>query len=165
MARPRKNGLDYFTLDVHAGDDFKIELLEATYGLEGFAVWIKLLQKIYKDWFFIQYHRDFGFVFAKRVGIPFDRFEEILMFMVSKGLFNEELFKKYGILTSAAIQDRWLRGCEKRASIRVIRQYWVIDENEVFEGEKLNKISFYSQNGVSSTYLPEETRWFHGTLL
>ena len=40
-----KSGIDYFPLDVTLNDKF--ELIEAEFGLIGFAVVIKLLQKIY----------------------------------------------------------------------------------------------------------------------
>ena len=44
MARPLKDGVDYFPLDTVL--DTKFELIEAEYGLTGFAVVVKLLQKI-----------------------------------------------------------------------------------------------------------------------
>ena len=40
MARPTKAGLDYFELDCHM--DEKVELIEAEFGLKGFAVIVKL---------------------------------------------------------------------------------------------------------------------------
>ena len=47
MARPIKKGLSYFSLDCDT--DSKIEYIEAIHGLEGFAVVIKLWQRIYKE--------------------------------------------------------------------------------------------------------------------
>jgi hypothetical protein len=46
MARPKKIGLEYFPLDCQMDD--KVEMLEAEHGLEGFAVYVKLLQAIYQ---------------------------------------------------------------------------------------------------------------------
>ena len=40
-----KSGLEYFPLDVHL--DEKFELIEAEFGLTGFAVIVKLFQRIY----------------------------------------------------------------------------------------------------------------------
>jgi len=37
MARPQKNGLDYFPLDVDMDQDDKIALIEAQHGVVGFA--------------------------------------------------------------------------------------------------------------------------------
>ena len=43
--RQNKVGLDYFELDCHM--DEKVRLVQAEYGLKGFAVFVKLLQEIY----------------------------------------------------------------------------------------------------------------------
>ncbi len=51
MARRGKQGLDYFPLDVVIDD--KVELLEAEHGLSGFAIYIKLLQKIYSQGYYL----------------------------------------------------------------------------------------------------------------
>ena len=42
MARPQKEGIDYFTLDVKMDDEVK--LVEAKSGIAGFGVLIKLYQ-------------------------------------------------------------------------------------------------------------------------
>ena len=47
MARPKKQGLDYFPLDVNV--DNKLEILESEYGILGFGFIIKLFQKIYEN--------------------------------------------------------------------------------------------------------------------
>ena len=46
MARPNKQGVDYFPLDIHLDDKFKF--IEIKYKLEGFAIVIKLLQRMYE---------------------------------------------------------------------------------------------------------------------
>ncbi|WP_368644678.1 Lin1244/Lin1753 domain-containing protein [Alkalibacterium putridalgicola] len=43
MARPLQTGLTYFPLDVSIDQDDKIALIESDFGLEGFAVTIKLM--------------------------------------------------------------------------------------------------------------------------
>ena len=47
MARPIKDGVDYFPLDVNL--DMKFRLLEAKHGIVGFGIIIKLFQRIYAD--------------------------------------------------------------------------------------------------------------------
>ena len=47
MARPLKSGVDYFPLDVIMNDD--VRLVEAEFGIVGFALIIKLYQRIYRD--------------------------------------------------------------------------------------------------------------------
>ena len=55
MARPPKTGLEYFPLDVDIAEDEKILYLESETGLEGFAVYVKLLATIYRSGYYIMW--------------------------------------------------------------------------------------------------------------
>lgn len=46
--RPRKVGLDYFSHDVDLSDDDKVQAVEAKYGADGYTVYLKLLERIYR---------------------------------------------------------------------------------------------------------------------
>ena len=53
MARPRKEGMDYFSFDV----DFftgskKIKILKARYGADGIVIYLYLLCEIYKNGYY-----------------------------------------------------------------------------------------------------------------
>ena len=49
MARPPKEGLDYFPHDTDAVNDEKIEALRALYGNDGYAFFFILLERIYRS--------------------------------------------------------------------------------------------------------------------
>ena len=53
MARPRKEGLDYFSLDVDFFEDVKIRVLKGGLGNDGVLTYIYLLTKIYKNGYYI----------------------------------------------------------------------------------------------------------------
>ena len=53
MARPLKDGVTYFPLDVVL--DEKFELIEAEFGIKGFAVVVKLYQKIYGQGYYCEW--------------------------------------------------------------------------------------------------------------
>lgn len=55
LARPKKQGLDYFPLDVNV--DNKIEILESKYGILGFGFIIKLFQKIYANGYYLEWNK------------------------------------------------------------------------------------------------------------
>lgn len=48
MARPQKEGLDYFPHDVYAASDEKIETLVMLYGAKGYAFYFMHLEYIYR---------------------------------------------------------------------------------------------------------------------
>jgi hypothetical protein len=47
MARPKKEGMDYFPHDTDAVNDEKIEALRLLYGNDGYAFYFILLERIY----------------------------------------------------------------------------------------------------------------------
>ena len=47
MARPLKEGIDYFSLDCYMDD--KVKMIQAEFGLKGFAIIVKLWQIIYRE--------------------------------------------------------------------------------------------------------------------
>lgn len=125
--------LEFFRLDVNTADDSKIEFLEAEYGLIGFAIYIRLLQRVYKEWFFIEYSTKTGKIFAKKNYIGFADFEKILETCLEEGLFSKSLFKKYGVLTSSRIQKNWLHGVAERSKIQIVPDFWLLSKESVEE--------------------------------
>lgn len=106
MARPQKVGLEYFPLDCRTDD--KIEMLEAEFGLTGFAVYIKLLQEIYQT---ESGELDMSVVFrwktlGKRLDMTAEQLENIVNFCLEVNLFDKECFQKAQKLTSSGIQKR-----------------------------------------------------------
>ena len=100
-----KSGIPYFPLDVEL--DEKMELIEAEYGLTGYAVIIKLLQRIYGGHgYYIHWTYEVALLFAKRLGVGGSVVSEIIEAAVKRGMFHKEIFAKYKVLTSEGIQKR-----------------------------------------------------------
>ena len=110
MARPIKEGLDYFPLDVDVFDDPKILFIEDKFGIKGEIVAIKLLCWIYRNGYYTIWDDEHALIFAKKnfstigAGLCNQIVEELL----KRGFFNEAVFKSFNILTSKAIQSRWV---------------------------------------------------------
>lgn len=66
MARPPKTGLEYFPLDVDIAEDEKILYLESETGLEGFAVYVKLLATIYRSGYYIMWTKTQLGIYSRR---------------------------------------------------------------------------------------------------
>lgn len=125
MARPVKAGLDYFPLDVHLDDD--IEMIEAKFGLEGFGVLIKLYQKIYNNGYFYMWTEKELLLFKKRVNVDINLINDIINDCLRWDIFNNKMFKKYQILTSAGIQKRYVEATKRRKEVSFIKEYLLID--------------------------------------
>lgn len=122
MARPIKKGMDYFSLDVNLDDS--IELVEAEHGLQGFAIIIKLWQKIYSEGYYIDWKRDNIMLFSRKINSEETLVSAVVNSCLSRGIFSREIYEKYEILTSKAIQKRYLTACKqtKRASVPFITE-------------------------------------------
>ncbi|MCQ2743497.1 MAG: DUF4373 domain-containing protein [bacterium] len=115
MARPTKKGLDYFPLDTAMND--KLKLIEAEYGSKGFAVIIKLFMKIYGEkGYYCDWNPEVVFMFTREhcpdVGVS--TVSEIVSSAIRRGIFNQEIYDKFKVLTSKGIQERYLEATKRR---------------------------------------------------
>ena len=109
MARPLKVGLDFFPLDVVMDDN--LELLEAEHGLEGFAIVIKLWQKIYQNGYFIEWEQDNALLFSRRINSELTKVNDVINSCLRRNIFNKAVYESHKILTSKAIQKRYDKIC------------------------------------------------------
>ena len=108
MARPIKEGLEYFPLDCDIDQDDKITLIEAQHGLIGFGIAIKLLMKIYNNSYFYEWTEKEQLLFSKRVNVNINEVNVVINDLVKWGFFDKNLFETEKILTSSGIQKRYL---------------------------------------------------------
>lgn len=129
MARQTKRGLDYFPLDVYSDD--KIELLEAEHGLVGFAVFVKLLQKIYSKGYFYKMGEDELLLNSKRLNVDIETLNAIINSCIKRNLFDNAVFEKYSVLTSEGIQKRFIEATARRKEITITSEFWLdVEYNE-----------------------------------
>lgn len=129
MARPHKIGLDYFPLDVNIDDN--LELIEAEHGLPGFAIIIKLWQKIYSNGYYLEWSEDSSLLFSRKINSELILVNSVINSCFRRNIFDENLYKKYEILTSSGIQKRYLTACyqSKRKSIPFIKPYLLVNSD------------------------------------
>lgn len=154
---PPKKGLDYFSLDVDIEQDQKIELMEAEFGLKGFAILIKLFLRIYGDeGYFLKWNSDTQLLLAKRVGEPGSFVGEVVNGSVRRGLFNKSVLDQFDVLTSAAIQERYFNAVKRRERVSVISEYLLIDINKYINPNNVNINTINVSNNKQSRV--EESR-------
>ena len=140
MPRPIKNGVDYFPLDVHL--DEKFELIEAEFGLTGFAVVVKLLQRIYGQYgYYCEWNDEVALLFGKRIGLGGSAVSEIVSAAIRRGLFDQTLYDRYGILTSKGIQKRYFEAVARRKVVNVESAYLLVEVTQVPENVHINRVN------------------------
>ena len=131
MARPIKEGLEYFPLDCDIDQDDKITLIEAQHGLIGFGIAIKLLMKIYNNSYFYEWTEKEQLLFSKRVNVNINEVNVVINDLVKWGFFDKELFETEKILTSSGIQKRYLVAVGRRQKVKILKKYLLLDKETV----------------------------------
>ncbi len=114
MARPPKEGLGYFPMDVDIDQDDKLIVPIAKHGMTGFGVIVKLMMEIYRNGYFYPWTEKEMYVFPFKIGTDKELVNEIVTDCIESGFFHKEQFEKNHILTSYGFQKRFLLAANRR---------------------------------------------------
>ena len=129
-------GIPWFPFDVHLDDKF--ELIEAEYGLTGFAVVVKLLQKIYGgQGYYCEFTKDVALLFSRNIGVGYNVVSEIVSASIRRGIFDKDIYEKYGVLTSKGIQTRYFEAVNRRINIEVKKEYLLVQVDQKYKNVKI----------------------------
>lgn len=144
MARPNKAGLDYFELDCHMEE--KVRLIQAEFGLKGFAIVVKLYQKIYGELgYYCEWNGDSSLLFMSENGVS-SREEknligEVVAACIRRGIFSEDKFKQYGVLTSVGVQEAYLNAVSRREFVELKKEYLLFDVRGKYKNVAINPVN------------------------
>ena len=134
MARPLKQGLDYFPLDVGFLQNLKVRKIIKAQGVKSIPVLICLLSNIYReDGYYLRWDGDTPFLIAEESGAE----EGVVAAVLSKAqqvdFFDAGIFETYRVLTSEGIQKRYFLAIKstKRKEISVVKNFLLVDPSEV----------------------------------
>lgn len=132
--------------------DSNVRLIQAEFGLKGFAVFVKLLQEIYGEHgYYCEWTQDKELLFASENGLSGGSsglLSEILSACIRRDIFSERLFRKYGILTSSGVQKQYLKATVKREVVSMKKEYLLISIPENRKNVVINSISV-GRNSIS----------------
>lgn len=155
-----KSGIDYFPLDVTL--DAKFELIEAEFGLTGFGVVVHLLQEIYgKAGYYIEWTEEVALLFARKVGLGGNAVSEIVDASIRRGMFDQEKYDKYRVLTSKGIQKRYFEAVSRRKALEVDFNILLIDVAQILPNVNIQRgnVNILSKNAdISKQSKVEESR-------
>ena len=128
MARPLKNGLDYYPLNVDFFSDIKVRRLIKAGGPQSISILIALLGNIYRDeGYYMRWDNDLTFLISDLVGVTEGAVMETVNKAVHIGFFHAGLFETFNILTSKGIQARYLEAVSRRRQVFVNKNYLLLD--------------------------------------
>lgn len=139
MARPEKEGIDYFPLNVDFIDDKKnIKPIISQFGADGIALLIYLYCDIYKNGFYTKVNDDFIYVASMDLRMNCNKIRQMLNNFLERSLFDKTLFKTVKVLTAPGIQRRYQLAIKERVRKRkspviVDQNLWLIPLEEITE--------------------------------
>ena len=151
MARPKKEGVDYFSLDVDFFEDDKVRLLRAEFGAKGMYILVYLLCEIYaKNGYYMSWNESKCLLVSDGAGCGCNPgfVQEFINGCFKRSFFDKGVFDMFGILTSRGIQRRYLYAVMTRKQIRLIKEYCLLNSEDFDElSDGINaKIIFKSIN-------------------
>lgn len=131
MARPVKEGLDYFPLDVDFAVNDKTEAIMGEFGPKGVLFMIYLLSAVYQNGYYLQWNKLKQMQLANRIeGVSPELANQIVNRLIAYGTFSEELFNSAKVLTSQRIQETYEDATKRRKSQKP-NKYWInVDINK-----------------------------------
>lgn len=120
MARPRKDGLDYYPMDVNFLGDIKVKKVIRSHGIQAVAVILHLLGTVYRDTgYYATYDDDLLFITADELNLEEKYVKDVVEKLLEVDFFSREQAEKNKVLTSIGIQERYRKATERRISVNI----------------------------------------------
>lgn len=142
-----KVGINAFLLDCRTNEN--ISEIEAEYGVKGFAVVVRLWQKIYAEkGYYCEWSGRSTLLFLSDwfgggSGVTCSLINEIVDRCLKNGIFDAGMYEKYSILTSARIQSQYFDVVKRREKILVKKEYLLVSVAKIKGIVYENPISAY----------------------
>lgn len=130
-----KVGIDAFLLDCRTNDN--ISEIEAEYGVKGFAVAVRLWQKIYSEkGYYCEWAERSPLLFLSNwfggnSGVTVSLITDIVSRCLKNGIFDARMYEDYSILTSARIQKQYFDVVKRREEILVKKEYLLVSVDKI----------------------------------
>lgn len=149
------DGIPYFPLDVCPDD--RLDLIEAEFGLKGFAVIVKLYQKIFGGLgYYCEWTNDVGMRFSRIVCEGYTLVSEIVSAAIRRGIFDKDLYEKYNVLTSVEIQEKYFKAVSRRKQVNVKAEYLLIKVDQL--SGNVNILSGNVCRNEENVYISEQRK-------
>ncbi len=154
MARPKQDGLLYFSFDTDFFyADKRIKRFHSKYGNDGLIFYIYLLTEIYRNGYYISWDEEAAEDAAADLNLKEGFTEQVLTYLARRSLLTmSTLASSVTIITSPGIQKRYQEAVKgRKRQIEVDSEIWLLSEKETASCIKVTKnVNFSSKNQSKS---------------
>ena len=133
MARPKQDGLLYFSFDTDFFyADKRIKRLHTKFENDGLIFYIYLLTEIYRNGYYIRWDEEFAEDVAADLHLKEGFIEQVLTFLRTRSLLTVSILATGDtIITSPGIQRRYQEAVKsRRREVYVNSEIWLLSKNE-----------------------------------
>lgn len=154
MARPKQDGLLYFSFDTDFFyADKRIKRLHSKYGNDGLMLYIYLLAEIYRNGYYISWDKESAEDTAADLCLKEGFMEQVMTYLRGRSLLIEsKLSTGVTIITSPGIQKRYQeakKGCKRQ--IEVDPEIWLLSEEDTASCIKVTQNPSNSEKNQSNS--------------
>lgn len=152
MAADTSNkGLLYYTMDVGELESDAVLLLEEAIGECAILRYLRLKDNIHAEGYFVKWDENCSRLFCRRKGYKLEEINELITKCCIFGLFSQEMYEWYGILTSLPIQLNYITVAYRRGRPRLIYDYILLPK-EKWENDKMKKFLYFNHKDEKLDY-------------
>ncbi len=153
MARPKKDGLLYFSFDTDFFyADSRIRALRARYGSDGLVFYIYLLTEIYRNGYYLIWNDDSEDNALADLNLSDGLIKQVMKFLVNRSLLTSILVNSDTIITSPGIQKRYQEAVKGlKRDIFVMKDIWLLNPLETATYIKFTKNYGFSEKNESKS--------------
>lgn len=132
MARPKRNGLLYFSFDTDFFyADNRIRTLRAKFGSDGLIFYIYLLTEIYRNGYYLRWNEESEDNVIADLNLTEGLIKQILTFLINRSLLTSILVNSDTIITAPGIQKRYQEAVKSlKRDVFVNEQIWLLNKEE-----------------------------------
>ena len=112
------SGIPYFPHYTANSDEIK--LIQAQYGIAGYAVIFKLLERIYGgNGYYCNWSDDICLLFSVENRLKTEVVAAIVEVCIIRKIFDDDIFRRFSVLTSAEIQKVFMNAAKNREDFKI----------------------------------------------
>ena len=127
MGRPIKNGMDYHPMDVNWYNDIKVRKLKNAMSGGALSVLMVLYSKIHAAGYYLDWNDDELFYLSEDAGFDEQYTREVVDQCLKVGLFSQQLFDEFHILTCRRIQLNY-EEAKKKSKNKIDERFSLIND-------------------------------------